>query len=129
MTTILTGHVSPETAYVVNDYPYGFRLRCQIRYWLEYSKSRGIRLMTQTTNPKKLGHPWNKAKASTYSRFAMAMYLDDENHVQAAGYHEYMTGAECAAWREVWAEGVPEAARKSFRLCLANSLINGDRFA
>jgi hypothetical protein len=36
MTQILTDHTSPETAYLVEDYPYGFRLRCQIRYWLEY---------------------------------------------------------------------------------------------
>jgi hypothetical protein len=26
--TILTGHTSPEIAYLINDYPYGFRLRC-----------------------------------------------------------------------------------------------------
>jgi hypothetical protein len=33
---ILKGHISQETAYLVDDYPYGFRLRCKIRYWLEY---------------------------------------------------------------------------------------------
>ena len=34
---ILPGiHISPETAYVIDDYPYGFRLRCRIRYWLEF---------------------------------------------------------------------------------------------
>ncbi len=32
---ILNGHISPETAYVVEDYPYGYTLRCTIRYWLE----------------------------------------------------------------------------------------------
>jgi hypothetical protein len=32
MKTILPDHTTPETAYVVDDYPYGFTLRCKIRY-------------------------------------------------------------------------------------------------
>ena len=44
---ILKGHVSPATAYLVNDYPYGFRLRCQIRYWLEVHPRLGVRLSEQ----------------------------------------------------------------------------------
>jgi hypothetical protein len=31
---LLSGHVSPQTAYLVEDYPYGRRLRCRIRYWI-----------------------------------------------------------------------------------------------
>lgn len=64
---VLWGHNSAETAYVVADYPYGFRLRCQIRYWLEYRKGKGFRFVSQTTNPKRPGEVWNKPKASTYS--------------------------------------------------------------
>lgn len=33
--TILHGHTSHETAYVVDDYPYGRTVRCKIRYWIE----------------------------------------------------------------------------------------------
>jgi hypothetical protein len=77
---LLTGHTSPDTAYVVDDYPYGFRLRCQMRYWLEYRKGYGFRLMSQTSNPKKPGLVWNKPKASTYHVCAV-MVLDDEQHV------------------------------------------------
>lgn len=29
---LLLGHVSPQTAYLVEDYPYGRQLRCRIRY-------------------------------------------------------------------------------------------------
>lgn len=82
MDKVLSGHYSPETAYVVSDYPYGFTLRCQIRYWLEVN-SKGTRFWSQTTNPKK-GNVWNKPKASTYS-FVGAMFLDDENHVSWRG--------------------------------------------
>ena len=74
----LFGHDSPETAYVVDDYPYGFRLRCKIRYWLDYRKGYGFRFMSQTTNPKKSGEVWNKPKASTYSNLGV-MLLDESN--------------------------------------------------
>jgi hypothetical protein len=107
---ILTGHVSPETAYVVDDYPYGFRLRCSIRYWLEFAPKRGFRLVSQTTNPKK-ANVWNKPKASTYCRFGGCMYLDDEGHVHWAGLTEYSSGAEAKAFAAKYGDGVPATGR------------------
>ncbi len=107
---LLTGHVSPETAYLVEDYPYGFRLRCRIRYWLEFNPKHGFRLWSQTSNPKR-GGVWNKAKASTYMRFGGAMYLNEEGHVTWSGLSEYSDGAEGAAWREKYGAGVPEAGK------------------
>jgi hypothetical protein len=111
ITTVLSGHVSPETAYLVEDYPYGFRLRCKIRYWLEFTPKRGVRFMSQTSNPKKPGEPWNKPKASTYCRFAGAMYLDDQKHVQWSGMHEYMELDECEKWMQVFSAGIPDACK------------------
>lgn len=75
---ILSNHYSPETAYLVNDYPYGFTMRCKIRYWLEVN-SKGTRFCSQTSNPKK-NDIWNKEKKSTYS-YVGAMFLNDEGHV------------------------------------------------
>jgi hypothetical protein len=103
---ILKGHVSPETAYVVNDYPYGFRLRCVIRYWLDSHPKKGTRLMTQTTNPKR-GNTWNKPKASTYCRFGGAMCLF-EGKVYWYGLTEYSNGAEAKAFLDKYGAGVPE---------------------
>lgn len=60
-------HTSPETASLMPDSPYGFRLRCQMRVWLESRKGHGYRMMTQTSNPKNAGLVWNKPKASIYS--------------------------------------------------------------
>src|SRR5208282_6778802 len=80
--SILRGHTSPETAYVVEDYPYGFRLRCKIRYWLENKAGHGSRLVSQTTNPKVAGEVWNKPKASTYASGLCFMYLDEQGHLQ-----------------------------------------------
>lgn len=109
---ILTGHVSPETAFVVADYPYGFRLRCQKRYWLEFKAKQGVRLVSQTTNPKRPGVVWNKPKASTYCRFGGCMYLDEQDHVQWSGLSEYTDAAEAAAWCEQYGQGNhPEAGK------------------
>lgn len=77
----LFGHTSPETAYLIADYPYGRKLRCQRRVWIEHSPSHGFRFVAQTTNPK-TGR-WNAPHKSTYSEIAMALYLDEENHVQS----------------------------------------------
>jgi hypothetical protein len=104
---LLIGHVSPETAYLVADYPYGFTLRCQIRYWLEFNKTHGVRLVSQTSNPKKAGLVWNKPKASTYCRFGGAMFLDENDHVQWSGLSEYTDAAEAEAWRAQYGAGVP----------------------
>lgn len=105
---ILKGHTSPETAYLVPDYPYGFTLRCKIRYWLETNKH-GTRFVSQTSNPKASGFGgdvWNKPKASTYCKFAGCMYLDEQGHVQWSGLTEYSTAAEAAEWLSTYREGL-----------------------
>jgi hypothetical protein len=111
MVQLLKGHISPETAYVVGDYPYGARLRCKIRYWLEFKPNHGVRMMSQTTNPKKPGEVWNKPKGSTYAGFGGALYLDEKGHVQWDGLTEYTTGAQAAAWRDTYGDGVPDACK------------------
>ena len=84
----LTGHVSAETAYVQDGYPYGFRLKCQRRVWLERDPKRGYRFCFQTTNPKKSFLVWNAPKKSTYTMLAV-MGLDEENHVTWTGCSIY----------------------------------------
>ena len=116
--TILKGHTSPETAYVVDDYPYGFRLRCKIRYWVEYAPKRGFRFVSQTTNPKR-GNVWNKPKASTYCRFGGCMFLDDAGHVQWSGLTEYCDGAEAKSFLDTYGEGVPPDGLETLRRWVA----------
>lgn len=83
MKKTLTGHVSPETAYVVDDYPYGFKLRCKARYWIETHPKRGQRVMFQTTNPKIEGREaWNKPKASTYAQLRVLVLDESNGHVE-----------------------------------------------
>lgn len=84
---ILRGHVSQETAVLVEDYPYG-RLRCKIRYWVERpTKGAGKgqeRPVSQTSNPK-TGNTWqNKPKAGTYCD-RVYLYRDNRNgHIRFA---------------------------------------------
>lgn len=102
---VLSGHVSPETAYVVSDYPYGFRLRCQIRYWIETKIGHGSRVVTQTTNPKKPGIVWNKPKASTYTALRV-LFLDENGHVQNDGLHIYAEPEKIDAFAATYAEAL-----------------------
>lgn len=79
MNETLHGHTTPETAFVVDDYPYGFRLRTQIRYWLETKKGHGQRFVSQTLNPKT--GQWNKPKAGTYEVVQVMTRNPDNGHV------------------------------------------------
>lgn len=83
--SILTGHTSEETAYLVDDYPYGFKLRTQIRYWVETTKS-GDRMVSQTLNPKT--DRWNKPKKSTYAP-VLFLFIDEKGHVSRASLSGY----------------------------------------
>jgi hypothetical protein len=119
--TILHGHVSPDTAYLIDDYPYGRRLRCQMRVWIDGPPDKGqykgqYRVMRQTNDPKRTGpgrsgphgagevgpgrHPWNAAKAGTYTDW-LVLYLDGKGHVHAhGGSLAYgLSGAEDARMR------------------------------
>jgi hypothetical protein len=76
----LIGHTSAETAFIQPDYPYGRRLRCQRRVWVETNKRYGMRLMTQTSNPKRAGGVWNKPDNRTYCDI-VALWVDDKGFV------------------------------------------------
>lgn len=89
--TVLTGHTDPDTAHLVDDYPYGRTLRCQIRYWVDTRKNGDQRFVSQTTNPKREGTVWNKPKAGTYSAITV-MYLNSEGHVKQYGVSLWIDG-------------------------------------
>lgn len=111
----LTGHTGPDSAYVVEDYPYGFRLRCSMRHWIDTADKGSAkgqqRWTTQTTNPKVAGTVWNKPKSGTYSPFVV-LYLDDKGHVQAHHVRTWITGADDIRTRRM---GVYDALSDSER--------------
>jgi hypothetical protein len=88
--TVLYGHTTPETAYVVESYPYG-SLRCQKRFWTETAakgaKKGQQRMVGQTTNPKN-DDRWNKPHPGQYAPMIF-MYRDEKEHVHADHVSEY----------------------------------------
>lgn len=88
--TPLYGHDSFETAYLVEDYPYG-RLRCKMWFWLE-SNNKGVRFVSRSENPK-TGN-LNKPHCGIYSKISGNMYLDENGHCTYAIVNEYSTPQE-----------------------------------
>ena len=93
----LYGHASPDTAYVIDDYPSGFKARCRKRVWLEFKARQGWRLVEQTSDKWYPGEEpakdavlrWNKPKASTYALLGGCMYQDEQDHIEWAQLSGY----------------------------------------
>lgn len=74
---VLTECVSPDTAFVQDDYPYGRELRCQRRNWLEFKKRHGYRHVTQTSDARRGNVTWNKPHGSTYNWLEVLCLTDE----------------------------------------------------
>ena len=100
MTTpiVLPDAVSPETAVVVDDYPYG-RLRCKMRYWVETKTAYGQHLVSQPSTPKKPGLVWNKPKAGIYHPLIVMYCEEGSGHVKYVAFSVYCDNfEEIEAW-------------------------------
>jgi len=89
-------HASEETAFVVDDYPYGYRQRTSIRYWMEHDTKRGWRMASQTRNPK-TGR-WNAPKRGTYQLLAGVLVRDSDNRITWVGLNEYSSAEHVASF-------------------------------
>ncbi len=126
--TPLYGHTSEATAYEVADYPYGFRERTKIRYWLEKKAKQGWRFVSQTLNPKT--QRWNKPKASTYVDWGAAMFLDDKGHVKWEGVGQYSNDEKIADFIKTFPGADMSLLRQVVpaKLKMLRGLISGERF-
>lgn len=115
-----SAHVSAETAHVTADYPYGFRLRCQRREWVETSKF-GQRFVTQTSNPKAKALVWNKPKAGTYHRVCV-LGRDAEGHVAIDVLSVGSGEKEIREFAERYSAALTEYQREQVRFLLAMAL-------
>lgn len=121
-TLIPATHFDADSAFYIADYPYGFTLRCVMRVWVEYRAGHGYRYVTQTSNPKKPGLVWNKPKASTYCMWPIALYIDQNDHVQHTSVPSYCENL--ATYRDWLASyGAAIDGRDRFRLdCMVAKL-------
>lgn len=108
----LYGYETKDNAYVVDDYPFGFKLRCKIRYWVEFVPKKGYRMWSQTTDPRRPVEVWNKPKATTFAKIAGCLYLDSQDHVQFAVVTEYSNAEKCAEF----VHDFPQADMKVMKL-------------
>ena len=69
---------SADNAVVVEDYPWGYKLRTKRKYWIETTK-RGDRLCYQTLNPKT--DKWCAVKKSTYTGIKV-LYENEDGHIK-----------------------------------------------
>ncbi len=136
---ILLGHTCQQNAFYVSDYPYGFRLRCRIRYWIETAekgaKKGEMRFVSQTTNPKaKLickghepgpnepmgiavycdgscrGEVWNKPNAGVYCELLVMVQRGDNNHVETRGISPWSGPEQIEAFKALPVQADPTNA-------------------
>ena len=112
----LYGHISPETAYEVDDYPWGFRLRTKIRYWIETKKDFGDRFVSQTINPK-TGR-WCNPKKMTYSQVKV-LYLNEKNHVNCESVGTYADETWLNKFKDRHLENLNELQKHELKVLLS----------
>lgn len=83
---ILRGYTSIERPYKVEDYPWGFKLRTSIHYWIESKPKHGDRFCSYTIDPR-TGRKC-APKCGTYYPF-MYMFLDENGHVKQGVIDSY----------------------------------------
>lgn len=89
----LYGHIDEDSAYIVEDYPWGFTTKTTARFWVEtISKKRGgQRFVKQTLNPKT--GIWCKPKKTVYSSI-IVMYLDKNNYIAYENLIDFGLGSD-----------------------------------
>lgn len=117
----LFGHTSPATAYLVSDYPYGRRIRCRIRYWIETVPRRGDRFVSQTENPNTL--VWNAPKRSTYVPVGI-MFLDEKGHVAWDALSSWSSARAIEAFREAGGDNLTPLQAEAVRMVAALHKVN-----
>lgn len=84
-----------ENPLIIEDYPYGFKLRTTIKYWIETTPKKGDRFCSQTVDPR--NGRLNAPKKSTYCCVGI-MFKDENNHTHWAGITPYTDRAKCEAF-------------------------------
>ena len=122
MKKYIYGHTSPDTAYVVSDYPWGFRLRTTIRYWIETStaKNGGQRFCRQTIDPR--SGRWCAPKKGTYWSIAV-MFLDDEDHVGFDALSMHDNGEAIASFKENHLDSLDEYQKSVLKEIIATEKV------
>ena len=77
---------SEENSVMVDNYPWGFRLKTKRRTWIETNKTQGDRLCFCTLNPKT--DKWCAVKKATYNAVEV-LFIDENEHIKSDGIYKY----------------------------------------
>ena len=81
-----------DSAYIVPNWPWGFKLKTEARFWIETTKV-GDRFVQQTKNPKT--GKWCKPKKSTYDA-VLVLAIKDGNRPSRVGFAKGANGESIA---------------------------------
>lgn len=84
-----------ETAVVVDNYPWGFKLKTKRAYWIE-TNSKGDRFCYQTLNPKT--NKWCAVKCSTYGAAFVLTQDEKSKYVSYFGLSKCDSGDDVEKW-------------------------------
>ncbi len=110
------GHSSFETAFIIDNYPWGFKLRTKMYVWIETTPKKGDRIVRQTINPKtgSLCAP----KASTYNAIGY-LFLDEKGHIKWTAVHQFDQPEQVKAFGEAMGlENMNHEQRKQYNALL-----------
>ena len=80
-----------DNALMVENYPWGFKLKTKRKYWIESNKTQGDRLCFCTLNPKT--DKWCAVKKSTYNAVEL-LYIADNGYIKSDGIYKYGVNEE-----------------------------------
>lgn len=103
----------PQEEIVIDGYPWGFRLRTQMKYWVE-TTSRGDRLCTQSLNPKTL--KWCAIKKSTYEDI-MILVCDNTGKVGTVRLNANDGESKIKAFTNAFMSLLNDHQKKRLALC------------
>jgi hypothetical protein len=115
---------SEDDPFIIEDYPWGYRLRTQVRVWMECRKGHGMRVCRQTQDPR-TGR-WCKPKKSTYS-CVLGFYLNEEGRIKTCGLSAGGWSKEEAivAFEEFYAEiGLTDFQKDRIKYIRATNVMN-----
>lgn len=105
-----------ETAHVVTDWPWGWTLKTEARFWIETTKH-GDRFVQQTLNPKT--GKWCKPKKQTYEA-VLVLAITDQGKVTNVGIGKHADRDRIAAALETIDFEKLEPAQKK-QVCKLNA--------
>jgi len=122
--TIIYNKDSADNAVVVDNYPWGYKLRTKRKYWIETTK-RGDRLCYQTLNPKT--DKWCAVKKSTYSGIEV-LYENEDGHIKTIGLDPQWATKESLAHFQKNVDVTKLTDAQRAKICEAKTILHVNKF-